>query len=179
MSNVLIVYYSRTGATRRVAEELARIGDWELAPVIDLTPRAGLLGWARSLADALLGRGTELAPTREDPADFDVVVIGTPVWGRAVSSPIRSWLEERAGRLPVVAFFATESARGADRAFRQMAELARATPIATLALRTADARHEPIAPRLATLVTAIRAAVASAHPAAPPPQPGAGAPASH
>ena len=169
MSKVLIVYYSRTGTTRKVAAELAAMGGWDLERVIDTRSREGLLGYLRAGLDALFERHTTLAPSREDPASYDFVVVGTPVWNGSVSTPIRTWLAEHAGRLPPLAFFATEGGRGGQRAFDKMASIANVVPLATLELHQRDVERGSLAPRLAPLVAAVRAAL-TPEPEAPPPE---------
>ena len=170
-SNVLVVYYSRTGTTRRVATESAALGQWDLEPVIDMKPRNNLFGYTRSMFDSLFGRSTELAAPRHNPAEYELVIVGTPVWNGAVSAPIRTWLQDWAGRLPTLAFFATEKRRGAERAFRQMAALAGSTPIITLELTARDAESGPLGPRLVPLIATVRAAVGATQAAVRSPEP--------
>ena len=170
-SPILVVYYSRTGTTRRVATELAALGGWDVEPVIDLKPRDGLIGYGRSLVDSILARTTQLAASRENPADYDLVVVGTPVWSASISTPIRTWLEEHAGQLPPLAFFATENRRGAGRVFRQMASITGATPVLTLELTANDLRRGPLGPRLAPLIAKVRVAVAAPRPVGPTVEP--------
>jgi hypothetical protein len=162
---------SRTGTTRRVATELAALGGWDVEPLIDMKVREGLIGYGRSLLDAIFGRTTRLAAPRHDPADYHIVVIGTPVWSNSVSAPVRTWLEEHARELPPLAFFATENGRGAARAFRQMASIAGTIPVVTLELTAKDLRRGPLAPRLTPLIATIRGAVGTPRPAAPPAEP--------
>lgn len=169
MSKVLIVYYSRTGTTRKVAAELAAMGGWDLERVIDTRSREGFLGYLRAGFDALFERHTQLAPAREDPATYDLVIVGTPVWNGSVSTPIRTWLAEHAGRLPPLAFFATEGGRGAQRAFDKMASIANVVPLATLELKQGEVERGELVSRLAPLVAAVRAAVGPS-PGAPAPE---------
>lgn len=169
MPKVLIVYYSRTGTTRKVAAELAAISGWDLERVIDTRPREGLLGYLRAGLDALLERHTRLAPSRADPASYDFVVVGTPVWNGSVSTPIRTWLAEHAGRLPGLAFFATEGGRGGRRAFDKMGTIANVVPLVTLELTQREVEAGDFAPRLAPLVAAVRAALGP-EPAPSPPE---------
>ena len=176
MSRVLVVYYSRTGATRKVAEELAAITGWDLEPVIDTRSRGGVIGYLRSAADSLFRRPTKLIPPRHNPANYDLVVVGSPVWNGSVSTPIRTWLEERRGDLPALAFFATEGSRGAPRAFHQMAALAGGMPIATLELSSMELRHGSLAPRIAPLVAAVDSAIGWLQPTEPPHEPSPPAP---
>ena len=170
MANVLIVYYSRTGNTRKVAAELAALGGWDLERIVDLRSRDGIIGYLRSALDSLLDRHTRLATSRLDASTYDLVIVGTPVWNGSISTPIRTWLAERAGTLPPLAFFATEGGRGAARAFGKMASLAGGVPVATLELTARDIARGPLAPKLAPLVTAVRAAVGTPPLGAPSPE---------
>ena len=53
MEKNLIVYYSRTGTARQVAELMAAQSGWQLAEVSDAYPRAGFLGDLRCVIETL------------------------------------------------------------------------------------------------------------------------------
>lgn len=135
---MLIVCFSRTGRTHAVAELLARDLDATIETLEDPTPRAGRLGYLRCSRDALLRRAPRIAPRAHDPADYDLVLIGTPVWNASPSAPVRAFLLRERARLPEIAFFLSHGGFGARRVFATMTRLARRAPIATLAIR---ARH--------------------------------------
>jgi len=80
-SKVLVVYYSRTGATRRLAEALANALQADIEPITDRENRSGIFGYLRSVAESLQKRGASITPMNTDPASYDLVVVGTPVWG--------------------------------------------------------------------------------------------------
>jgi flavodoxin len=44
-SKVLVVYYSRTGATRTLAEALAKALQADIEPIIDRKNRSGIFGY--------------------------------------------------------------------------------------------------------------------------------------
>jgi flavodoxin len=136
--NILIVYYSRTGTTRGVAHMLAEQLGCALEEIVDRTPRAGLVGWLRSGFDATFARVTTLGERREDPAAYDLVLIGTPVWNRSVSTPVRSYLQQNCMRLPEVAFFLTHGGIARNRVFGQMTKLAGREPVARLSVTEAE-----------------------------------------
>jgi flavodoxin len=140
MRKTLIVYHSRSGNTRRVAQALAQRLDADLDEIRIVQPLSGALGYAFCALEAIAGLTPALRPMKKDPAAYELVVIGTPVWFWSLSSPVRSWLERHRlqGR---VAFFCTMGGSGARRVFCAMAELAGREPVATLALtdREADA----------------------------------------
>lgn len=141
-SKVLVVYYSRTGTTRRLAEALAKALQADIEPVIDTKSRSGVVGYLRSVAEALQKRGAPLKPMKADPRSYDLVVIGTPVWAWSVSSPVRSYLAANRGCLPDVAFFCTMGSRGSERAFAEMQAIAGKAPRARCAVTAREVASE-------------------------------------
>jgi hypothetical protein len=97
--------------------------------------RQGVLGYARSALEALLGASTEIGRLSRDPADFDVVVVGSPIWAASVSSPVRTYLWLERSRLRQVAFFVTHGGTGDARALGQMREVTQRRPAAELVVR--------------------------------------------
>jgi len=88
----LIVYYSRTGNAKFVAEKIAGIFGSDIEEIIDLKSREGKMGWMSAGRDASTGRSTKIAPTTKNPHDYDVLIIGTPVWAWNPSAAIRTYL---------------------------------------------------------------------------------------
>jgi flavodoxin len=138
---VLVAYYSRSGNTKRIARAIATALEADVEEIRDPTGRSGVLGYLRSGLEASASMLVALDHPRRDPADYDVVVVGTPVWAMSVSSPVRTYLWHERARLPSVAFFATLGGMGAERAFEQMKRVAGHTPIAALAVRESVAQH--------------------------------------
>jgi flavodoxin len=134
MAKTLIVYHSRSGYTRRVAQTLAGRLAADLESVQIVQPLDGALGYAMCAIEAIAGLAPALRPGSKDPADYDLVVIGTPVWFWSPSSPVRSWLEQHPLRGRKVAFFCTMGGSGASCVFETMKQLAGSEPVATLAL---------------------------------------------
>lgn len=133
-SRILLVFYSRSGGTRAVANEIREALGCDVEEIVDRSDRRGLRGYVKSALDATLHRPADIRPLAVDPGDYDLVIVGTPVWNAAVSAPVRTFLA-RAGRLHRVAFFLSHGGRGSARVFRQMERLAKTRPIATLAVR--------------------------------------------
>jgi multimeric flavodoxin WrbA len=137
---VLVVYYSRTGNTEAVAQGMARASDGELEGIQEVSSRRGLLGYLRSGFEATLERDAPILPPKHDPHDYDLVLIGSPIWSSAVSSPVRAYLKRFAGTLPDVGFFVTSGGGNDAGALAQMAQLAGKQPLAVLGLRERDLR---------------------------------------
>lgn len=132
MSKVLVVCYSRTGTTRKLADAMVELTGWDLDPIVDTRDRSGILGFLRAGFEARARRSTRLVPARLEPAAYDLVVVGSPVWGKRVSVPVRAYLDAHARELRRVAFFLTCGGSGSDEVLEQMQQLAGQPPAATL-----------------------------------------------
>jgi flavodoxin len=136
----LVVYYSRTGHTRKVGEELARDLGCDAEEILDTANRAGPVGWLMSGREGSGRKLATLKPIKKDPASYDIVVIGTPVWAANMSSPVRTYITENKAKFRNVAFFCTEGSTGSEKTFAEMEEVTGKKPKATLTITTADLR---------------------------------------
>ena len=135
---VLVVYYSRTGNTRRVAEALVealrrRNCNPTLEEIVEKKDRGGLLGWFGAAADAALNKETEIEEGKSDVADFDVVVVGTPVWAFTAAPAVTTFLRRYGARIRKAAFFCTLNSKGAKRALAKMRKVSGKEPLAEAA----------------------------------------------
>jgi multimeric flavodoxin WrbA len=148
----LVVYYSRTGHTRIVAEALRSALGADVEEIHDPVERGGVLGYLRCGAEALLGASSQIDLPRKDPSTYDLVLVGGPVWGTSVSSPIRTYLWLEHARLPATALFVTYGGAGSGRALAQMSQLVGKRPVAVLAIREAETGTGKYEPKLAAFV---------------------------
>jgi menaquinone-dependent protoporphyrinogen IX oxidase len=136
---ILVAYYSRTGNTRRVAELLAealgaRGSEVTVEEILDRRARRGLGGLLSACVDATFGRRTEVHAPEARVAEFDMLVVGTPIWAwngtPAASAFCRLW-GKRARRC---ALFCTMLGPAAGRTFSAMSSELGDEPVATLAV---------------------------------------------
>ena len=106
MSDILCMYYSRTGNTKTAMEELASALDAELAELRDGVDRTGVKGYLRSGMDAMRRTVEPLLPfeTEKPLASYKLVILGTPVWAGRCSSAARSFLKEQGYLLTNVSY---------------------------------------------------------------------------
>ena len=106
MSDVLCIYYFRTGSTRAAMEEIARELGAELVELRDGVNRSGARGWLRCGMDAM--RRTcpqaEKPETKRPLSDYRLVIIGSPVWAGRCSSVARSFLKQYGKELQNAAY---------------------------------------------------------------------------
>jgi len=134
----LVVYYSRTGRTRKVAKKIADELDCEIVSIRDRTDRSGVLGYLKSGFHTIRKVDTDIESVGTDPGDHDLVIIGTPVWVGTMATPVRSYLGKYGKELPEVAFFSTQGDVKPQKAFKDMSALIGKTPKATLILKDRD-----------------------------------------
>ena len=96
MSDILCMYYSRTGNTKQTMEEIAGTLDAELVELQDGIDRSGWGGWLRSGLDAVrrTTRRTKPFHTKKKLPYYRLVIIGSPVWAGRCSSVARGFLKE-------------------------------------------------------------------------------------
>ncbi len=133
--NILVTYYSRTGNTKKVAEKLAVLLKGTAEEIHDTKNREGFLGYLSAGKTATTKMLTTLEKVSNDPASFEIVVIGTPMWNGAMSTPIRTYLTQYKDSFKKVAFFCTHQYTDGS-PFEEMASLCGKTPVATLILNS-------------------------------------------
>lgn len=158
MSRVLVVYYSRSGTTRRVAEAVSRALHCDTEAIVATASRTGVMGYLRSLVEAVQRRPSLIERTQKDPVSYDLVVVGTPVWAGSVSSPIRSYLMANKAKLRNVAFFCTLGGRGSESTFGQMQGLAGKAPVARCAITAREALSDRCGVAVAAFVKQLETA---------------------
>jgi menaquinone-dependent protoporphyrinogen IX oxidase len=132
-SKVLVVYYSRTGTTRKAAEALKQVLKADIEEIIDKKNRGGPIGWLMAGRDAGNKTLTELFKLSHDPNNYDLVVIGSPVWNDTVSTPIRTYINRYRSTLSKVAFFTTQDTEK-TKASRDIEEILGREPVASIQL---------------------------------------------
>jgi flavodoxin len=152
----LILFYSRTGTTKKVAQELAAKTGWEICEIFDTKDRSGAIGYLTAGRDATTKKLTTLKPIEKNIADFDTIVIGTPVWGWIVSTPIRTFLEQNKQQLKNVAFYCTMGGSGDVRTFQEMEHICEVKPKTVLALTTKEVLQNDISNKLDIFISGIK-----------------------
>lgn len=124
MPKCLVVYFSRTGHTEQVAKALAERLGADIEKIGEDRSRRGFLGYWRSGREAMRGILPKIEAAKHDPAGYDLVVIGSPVWASHPSSPVSAWLSLYKEKLGKIACFVTLGGSGAEKTLQRMADTA-------------------------------------------------------
>ncbi len=133
--NSLVIYYSRSGNTRAVAEKLAGKLDADLEAIVCDRYSNGWLGYARAGYDSLRKALPEIVPIKANLAAYDILVLGSPIWTSYPATPVRSFLAQHEALPDRVAVFFTQGGQSAPKdAARGIADLIAQEPAAVLSI---------------------------------------------
>jgi flavodoxin len=134
MKKTLVVYYSRTGFTRRIATEVATgLGYCDIEELQEYGSRSGAWGFLRSALQSLFNIRAAIKPTRNSPALFDLVIIATPVWVGRMAAPIRTYLD-RHQDIKEIGLVCTYGRSGWENVLREIRSTTGRWPVASVAL---------------------------------------------
>lgn len=138
----LVIYYSRTGTTRKIANELADKLKADKEEIIDKKNRKGPIGYVIAGKDAMRKKLTKINELKKNPENYDLLVIGTPVWAFTMAPAIRTFLTKIKDYNKKIALFYTAGSSGMEKTLMHMKELLPSSKlIATLALTTSEVKN--------------------------------------
>lgn len=136
----LVAYYSRTNITKELALEIAEALNADSEEIISKVNYDGKLGYVRAGKDGMSAKIIDLETLKYDPADYDLIYLGVPVWAGKAANPLISYIKQNEGKFGDVKFFATAGKSGFEGAFKQMEEFVGKSPLNTLALTTKEVK---------------------------------------
>lgn len=112
MSKTLVVYYSLEGHTRLIAEIISKelkADLLELKPLKDLVNKEKFSKYFWGGRQVLMKEKPELKPFNKNPDNYDLIIIGTPVWAWNYAPPIRTFFEKTDFKNKKIALFCSSS----------------------------------------------------------------------
>ena len=98
-AKVIVLYVTRTGHAKTVAEALASKLGAEAVEIKDLVDRRGILGYIKTGYQASTKKATPIEAPAVDLASASTVVLVQPIWASAVVPPFRTWLDAHGAEL--------------------------------------------------------------------------------
>ena len=91
---VLVVYYSQTGNTEKVARVIAQSLNADVEAILPVVPYDGDFGQTieRGRKELEEGNFPEIGPLALNPQDYDVIFLGYPVWFGTYAPPVETYL---------------------------------------------------------------------------------------
>ena len=121
----VIVYYSLEGNTDLAAKKIAEKTGADLLRLEPekAYPDSGFRKFFWGGKSAVMAETPELRPYAFDPAAYERIIFGFPVWAGNITPPLRTFIKENDLNAKRFAVFACESGSGAEKAFAKMKAL--------------------------------------------------------
>ena len=93
----LVLYFSESGTTKAVAEELQKQLGADIESILPEEPYSGNFQATMQRVQKENQSGTlpKIKPLKAKIADYDVIFLGYPIWGGTYASPVASLLKEQ------------------------------------------------------------------------------------
>ncbi|MDR3551563.1 MAG: flavodoxin [Clostridia bacterium] len=139
---ILVVYYSRSGVTKLAAQTISKTIGADLEEIIDTQSRSGAVGFIKSCYQVVLNQLTRIQELKADLAQYDLVVVGSPVWAGKPATPVTSFLKKYQSSIKSLAVFLTHGDKTNSYAgvVEFMEQAAGKKSVKTLSLSTDDVK---------------------------------------
>ena len=134
----LIIYYSRTKITEKIAKTIQKDLNCDIEEITAKKEYNGVIGYIKGGFDASANRVCEINKPTKNPADYDLIIIGTPVWASTMATPIYSYLKEYKNKIKNLASFCTCGGSGYTKTLNKISKITNKNPISTLYLTKED-----------------------------------------
>lgn len=95
----LVVFYSWTGNTRKIAETIAKALKSDMEEIQDVKARKGVFGFMKSGFESLFKKLPKIKETKYSPEDYDLVIFGSPIWAGTIASPLRTYIAKNKDKI--------------------------------------------------------------------------------
>lgn len=133
--NSLVVYYSRTGTTKKVGQLIAKKLKANCEEILDVKSRMSKWGFIISCFESALKTKPKIKPLKKNAANYDCIIMGAPVWAATMASPLMTYIAQNKDKFRKVAFFCTSGADNPQKTFINLEKLCAMKPLAVFHLR--------------------------------------------
>jgi flavodoxin len=114
MKKVLVAYYSHSGTTKKVAEEIHQIVSGDLFEIKEATPYPCDYNTVVKQAKQEIANGFRPALKDKIPeiSDYDLIIIGSPNWWSTIAPPVATFLTQADFSGQTIAPFITHGGGG-------------------------------------------------------------------
>lgn len=122
-TKTLVLYYSQTGTTRQVANEIQKQLGADIDSIVPVESYgydydATIERWRNEREDSIK---VAIKPLTRNVNDYDTIYLGFPIWGGTYASPVATWLVDNKLEGKTVITFATFGSGGIEPATTEVA----------------------------------------------------------
>ena len=134
MSEILIVYYSRTGKTRMVARKLAYLLGADIEEITEKKNRRGAWGFWGGVLNTIFRKPADLT-AKPSVEGYSTVILAMPVWTNKPPPAMQKYIETTDLAGLKTAAFCTHDGGGGKGTFEKLAKMLPEGPFETLELK--------------------------------------------
>lgn len=122
-TKTLVLYYSQTGATKEVAEEIRKQLGADIDSITATEPYNGdydatIKRWED---ERQKGKNPKINPLKVNVNDYDTIFFGFPIWGGTYALPVKTFLTDNSLEDKTIITFATFGSGGLEPATKDVA----------------------------------------------------------
>ena len=161
----LVVYYSLEGSTRRIADQIANELSADLLEIKPVREFPKTSGWKFVVGgfSSSMNRPCPLRKLDKDPADYEMLIVGTPVWAFRPAPPVVTFLNDLNQTGKTIGLFCTHQGSPGATLKNMTAYVANNPIIATLEINTGKNESGNIPGTVRNWVLSILAATNQSH----------------
>lgn len=122
MNNVLIVYFTRTGNSKKIAEQISIKLNCEVDEIIDQKKWKGIRGFLKGGLNSICEKTTKISYVK-NPKDYDILIIVSPVWATKVPPAIRTYIVENINSMKKYALIINNNGGNIKKAFNNFKKI--------------------------------------------------------
>jgi len=153
---ILIVYFSRTGTTKKIAQELSEKLEADSEELIDPVNYAGPIGYLKAGRSAAKGDLAKIKELKYKPDNYDLIILGTPVWVGRMAPAVKTFVHKNKESFKQVIFFTTQGGAYRQRVFDDLKKLSGKEPVTELMLRTKDVQQDTYGQKIIEFINTIK-----------------------
>ena len=131
---ILYVYFSRTGNNAILAKDISNRIDCNLERIETKEDLSKISSVFFLGINSLFGIRAKIRQPKEDPSDYDLVIIGTPAWAGSLPSPAWAYLEMLKEKIKKYAIASLSGKGDNPKALEQIRKILGKEPVAVLEL---------------------------------------------
>ncbi len=158
MKKFLVVYYSLTGNTEKVARLIAKRLDADIEVIRDNLKRKATPARFNAILEAIFKMPAVIEESRHQVDQYECIILGGPVWAQNMSSPMRSYIKRESQKFRRLALFCTENSEGGEKMLSKAARLSSKIPIASMVLTEKDVQSDELDRKIAEFIDSVEAA---------------------
>ncbi|MCH5229799.1 MAG: hypothetical protein J1F12_07405 [Muribaculaceae bacterium] len=142
----LVLFYSQTGATKEVAEEIQKQTGADIDSIVPVESYgydydATIQRWLKEKEDSVK---VAIKPLTRNINDYDTIYLGYPIWGGTYASPVATFIEDNSLEGKTVITFASFGSGGIETSTSEVAKnVAKANVIEGYGVRNALIAKSP------------------------------------